>query len=155
MLLGAPTYPEIAPVVAELIRDRVLVAHNANFDWGFLHAESARVPLDLGCQQRLCTVALARRLKLRLPNLKLSTLARWAQVTQQHAHTADDDVLVLQAIFLKLASQALLSGIALPASLDITPCNRSEALGFNPVFEAPRVLLRASYPTSICSRVVF
>ena len=35
-LAGAPSYAQIAGTVADLVRDRVVVAHNASFDWAFL-----------------------------------------------------------------------------------------------------------------------
>ena len=92
MLIGAPTFRTVAAEVAELVDGRVLVAHNAAFDWGFLHAESTRAVRPLGSSHRLCTLGLARRLDLDLPNLKLGTLATWASIAQQRAHSADDDV---------------------------------------------------------------
>ncbi|MYW02552.1 exonuclease domain-containing protein, partial [Streptomyces sp. SID3343] len=38
----APTYPEIAPWLAHLLRQRVVVAHNARFDIGFVEREFQR-----------------------------------------------------------------------------------------------------------------
>ena len=40
-----------------------------------------------------------------LPNLKLGTLATWASIKQQKAHSAVVDVLVLQTVFLKPAGR--------------------------------------------------
>ena len=64
MLVGAPSFAVVAPVVGELVAGRVLVAHNAVFDWGFLQAESLRCVAELDSSYRLCTLALARRLDL-------------------------------------------------------------------------------------------
>jgi len=64
MLTGAPRFTVIAPKVAELVTGRVLVSHNASFDWGFLQAESSRCVVGLESSHRLCTLALARRLDL-------------------------------------------------------------------------------------------
>lgn len=74
-LRGAPTFNRVALQVTELLNDRVVVAHNAGFDWGFLHAESTRAALPVTARQRMCTLTLARRLDLELPDFKLETLA--------------------------------------------------------------------------------
>ena len=116
MLVGAPSFQAVAPVVADLVAGRILVAHNASFDWGFLQAESVRAASTLDCTQRLCTLALARRLDLNVPNFKLGTLARWADIRQQQAHSAVDDTRVLEAVFLKLIRQAIDGGVTLPMS---------------------------------------
>ena len=137
MLVGAPTFPAVAGKVAELVDGRVLVAHNAAFDWGFLHAESTRAARPLSSPHRLCTLGLARRLDLDLPNLKLGTLADWASVTQQHAHSADDDVLVLQSVFLKLAGQARQAGVPLPLSRNTAPAPQHLRVARAPGVESP------------------
>ncbi len=116
MLLGAPSFDAVAPVITRLLAGRVFVAHNATFDWGFLQAESLRSVATLDCTQRLCTLALARRLDLNVPDFKLGTLAGWADIRQQRAHSADDDTRVLEAIFLKLVRQAIVGGVTLPMS---------------------------------------
>lgn len=102
--------------MAELVAGRVLVAHNASFDWGFLQAESLRCVIGLQSSHRLCTLALARRLDLDVRDHKLGTLAAWARIQQLQAHSAVDDVRVLEAIFLKLMTEATRGQVALPMS---------------------------------------
>jgi DNA polymerase III subunit epsilon len=70
-------------------RGRLLVAHNARFDYGFLRTSSG-VPGTAGSRRVLCTVKLSRRLDPELPRHNLDTLiarhgfaarrgtARWA-----------------------------------------------------------------------------
>ncbi|HZM65493.1 MAG TPA: TerD family protein [Nakamurella sp.] len=94
------------------------MAHNAVFDWGFLQAESLRCVADLDSRHRLCTLALARRLDLDVRDFKLGTLAAWANIRQQQAHSAVDDVRVLEAIFLKLMAQAIRGQVTLPMSVN-------------------------------------
>ena len=60
-LIGAPTFPEIAGHVAGLLAGRVLVAHNADFDYRMLHTELALTPVPDPVRWRLCTIRLARR----------------------------------------------------------------------------------------------
>lgn len=141
MLVGAPNFATIAATVADLIGDRVLVAHYAAFDWDFLQAASVRAGAPLLTKQRLCTWVLARRLDIDLPNLKLGTLATWAHATHQRAHSADDDVLVLQTVFLTLMRQALQAGLTPPLSRNtIKPAMKqrvTRAPGFESVWSRP------------------
>lgn len=98
-LAGAPKFEDIAPQLMEMLDGRTMVAHNASFDHSFLKLESMRAGLDMPTKQRLCTVALSRRLQLDTPNHKLSTLAAHWKVLQSNAHDAYDDALVLAQIF--------------------------------------------------------
>lgn len=76
-LAGSPVFDAIAPEVVALTHGRVLVAHNAQFDYKFLHAEAERSSAALPTTHRLCTVALSRRLDLPVSNHKLATVAAY------------------------------------------------------------------------------
>lgn len=60
-LAGAPRFADIADELAALLDDRVFVAHNARFDYGFLRHAFQRAGLKFH-RQPLCTVKLSRRL---------------------------------------------------------------------------------------------
>ncbi|WP_069811981.1 DEDDh family exonuclease [Streptomyces sp. TP-A0874] len=114
MLRDSPLFPAIAEQLSERLADRVLVAHNAMFDWSMLAREYARARLTVPVRQRLCTIALSKELALPLPNHKLETLAAHYGVVQQRAHHALDDARVLAEAFrpaLRLAAEA---GLRLP-----------------------------------------
>ena len=96
---GAPKFEDIAPQLMEMLDGRTMVAHNASFDHSFLKLESMRAGLDMPTKQRLCTVALSRRLQLDIPNHKLATLAAHWKVLQANAHDAYDDARVLAQVF--------------------------------------------------------
>lgn len=117
-LAGAPQYPHVAGKVEELLRDRVLVAHNARFDWEFLDAEARRVDRPLQVQQRLCTMSLVRRLELPVPDLTLAGVAEHLGVAQHRAHDAQDDTRVLVEIFRRCLAEASRVHLRLP----LTPC---------------------------------
>jgi DNA polymerase III subunit epsilon len=97
-LRGAPDFASIARRVAELLRSRVMVAHNALFDYGFLSEEFARAGVELPVAQRLCTLALNRRIGPPTTDLKLGTLAAYYGVRQRREHDALDDTRVLMGI---------------------------------------------------------
>ena len=61
-LEGKPTFPEIIDDFVDFIDGAKLVAHNANFDLGFINAELARLDQPAIDSERLIdTLALARR----------------------------------------------------------------------------------------------
>jgi len=98
-LAHAPLFADIADDFAERLADRVLVAHNALFDWSMIAREYARAERTAPVRQRLCTIALAKELSLPLPNHKLESLAAHFGVRQQRAHHALDDARVLAETF--------------------------------------------------------
>ncbi|MFB6891959.1 DEDDh family exonuclease [Kitasatospora sp. NPDC056327] len=113
-LAGAPTFPEIAGELAERLRGRVMVAHNALFDWNMISREFSRAGLHAPVEQRICTMVLARDLRLPLPNGKLSSLAEYFGVHQRQAHNALDDARVLAEAFRPSLHLARSGGVPLP-----------------------------------------
>ncbi|WP_163509421.1 exonuclease domain-containing protein [Fodinicola acaciae] len=114
MLAGAPTFEAIADELRERLSGRVFVAHNADFDWGFLAAEAALAGTALPSTHRLCTLALVRRLELGLPNHRLGTLAQHWGIAQQHAHDALDDARVAAQVLKNATLEALKAAVPLP-----------------------------------------
>ncbi len=114
VLSGAPTFPEIAGELAERLRGRVMVAHNALFDWNMISREYARAGLHAPVEHRICTMVLSRDLRLPLPNGKLASLAAHFGVQQRHAHNALDDARVLAEAFRPSLHLARQGGVPLP-----------------------------------------
>ncbi|MFF1655665.1 DEDDh family exonuclease [Streptomyces sp. NPDC058252] len=114
MLEGAPLFPDIAEEFAARLADRVLVAHNAVFDWSMIAREYARAEREAPVRQRLCTIALSKELGLPLPNHKLESLAAHFGVVQQRAHHALDDARVLAEAFRPSLRAAVSKGVRLP-----------------------------------------
>ncbi|GLW52762.1 DEDDh family exonuclease [Kitasatospora phosalacinea] len=133
VLAGAPTFPEVAAEFAERLRDRVLVAHNALFDWNMISREFSRAGLRAPVEQRLCTMVLARDLRLPLPNGKLSSLAAHFGVHQRQAHHALDDARVLAEVFRPSLELARSGGVPLP----LTACVAVTDLGEDAAAAAP------------------
>ena len=61
MVAGAPTFAELARGLHERLEGRVVVAHNARFDYGFLRQAFEREGIRYAART-LCTVKLSRRL---------------------------------------------------------------------------------------------
>ncbi|WP_329458486.1 DEDDh family exonuclease [Streptomyces sp. NBC_01497] len=114
VLEAAPLFPDIAEEFAARLEGRVLVAHNAIFDWSMISREYARARLTAPTRQRLCTIALSKELALPLPNHKLESLAAHFGVVQRHAHHALDDARVLAEAFRPSLVAAARGGVRLP-----------------------------------------
>ncbi|MFJ5139762.1 TerD family protein [Streptomyces sp. NPDC088707] len=117
-LSGAPTFGHVAGRIGALLQDRVMVAHNAQFDYDFLAHEFARARLYLPVTQRLCTLALNRRVEPPSADLSLASLAAHYGVPQTLAHDALDDTRVLAGIFRSSLSEAARLDVPLP----LVPC---------------------------------
>jgi DNA polymerase-3 subunit epsilon len=93
MLSGQPKPEQVMPRLQQFVRGLPIVAHNAAFDRGFLHAELARAGLKAE-SEFLCTMRLARRLAPGLPSYRLDALLDALQVRapaalQFHRSVAD------------------------------------------------------------------
>ncbi|MGY0066501.1 DEDDh family exonuclease [Streptomyces sp. QTS137] len=113
-LEGAPLFADIAGEFATRLEGRVLVAHNAVFDWQMIAREYARARVQAPVKQRLCTIALSKELALPLPNHKLESLAAHFGVVQRRAHHALDDARVLAEVFRPSLRTAAARGVRLP-----------------------------------------
>ncbi|MCK8678967.1 MULTISPECIES: DEDDh family exonuclease [Streptomyces] len=114
VLEGAPLFAEIAAEFSARLDGRVLVAHNAVFDWSMIAREYARAERTAPVRQRLCTIALSKELALPLPNFRLEALASHFGVVQQRAHHALDDARVLAEAFRPSLHAAAAGGVRLP-----------------------------------------
>lgn len=113
-LRGAPTFDQVAERIGAMLQNRVLVAHNAQFDYDFLAHEFARARMWLPVSQRLCTLALNRRVDPPTADMKLGTLAAHYGVAQRHAHDALDDTRVLAGILRASLQEAARLALQLP-----------------------------------------
>ncbi|MHC5264137.1 TerD family protein [Streptomyces sp. UC4497] len=113
-LRGAPTFDQVAERIGAMLQNRVLVAHNAQFDYDFLAYEFARARMWLPVSQRLCTLALNRQVDPPTADMKLGTLAAHYGVPQRHAHDALDDTRVLAGILRASLQEAARLALQLP-----------------------------------------
>ncbi|NED01067.1 DNA polymerase III [Streptomyces sp. SID6648] len=113
-LRGAPTFDQVAGRIGAMLQDRVLVAHNAQFDYDFLAHEFARARMWLPVSQRLCTLALNRQVDPPTDDMKLGTLAAHYDVPRQRAHDALDDTRVLAGILRASLREAARLDLPLP-----------------------------------------
>lgn len=98
MLRTAPRFSEIAPKVYELLKDKVFVAHNVNFDFSFIKHNLEACGFDLDVS-KLCTVRLTRKVFPGLPSYSLGNLCRQLDVPITQRHRAGGDAEATALLF--------------------------------------------------------
>jgi len=111
MVRDKPTFREIAPRVADLLRGHVFVGHNAAFDRRFVRAEADRAGCDVPVDRVLCTVRLARRLVPHLRRRSLDYLAHHFGVPIGDRHRAMGDAMATAHCFIRLLDEAGVYGL--------------------------------------------
>ncbi|MBJ2174344.1 GIY-YIG nuclease family protein [Aureibaculum sp. A20] len=101
MVYDAPKFHEIAEIIEMKMRDSIFVAHNVNFDFGFLKKEFEIVG-EKFLKEKLCTVRLSRKLIPGLPSYSLSKLCRSVGIELNGAHRAEADTRATTILFLNL-----------------------------------------------------
>ena len=103
-LRGKPRFAEVAPGLLDFLGDGPLVAHNAQFDFGFLDAEFARLGLPpLAPARMVDTLFLARTRFPGLPN-SLDALCRrfGIDLSERTSHNALLDCRLLAQVYVEL-----------------------------------------------------
>ena len=160
----APRFKDVAADLARRLEGRLLIAHNARFDHGFLKTEFERVGIDFA-PQVLCSLMLSRKLYSGLQHHDLDSLMATHALTApvrhralhdasvvwqfwQHVHTALPRATVTRAI------EALLEGPLLPGHLDPALIDRlPEAPGVYFLHGEDEEILVAATASNLKSRV--
>ncbi|MDO4623089.1 MAG: PolC-type DNA polymerase III, partial [Eubacteriales bacterium] len=100
MVEEAPTIETVLPEFMEFCEGAVMVAHNADFDMGFIKKECERQNIDREFTY-VDTVAMAQLLLPQLSRFKLDTVARAVNVSLENHHRAVDDAGCTAEIFVK------------------------------------------------------
>lgn len=90
MVAHAPTFAEVAGQVYELLRDKVFVAHNVNFDYSFLKYHLQEEGYELNTK-KLCTVRLARKIIPGYKSYSLGKLCHQMGIELTNHHRAGGD----------------------------------------------------------------
>ena len=109
MVADAPSFAEKADEIRALLADHIFVAHNVNFDLGFVQEAFKQVGVSYN-PRRLCTVRYGRRIVPGLRSYSLANLVRHFGLKNDQAHRAWADTQVtaeLLHIFLKRDQQGV------------------------------------------------
>jgi len=111
MVAPAPPFEGVAPRVRAWLDDRLFVAHNASFDWGFVSSEFLAVDGAPPEMDRLCTVRLGRLLVPRLGSHGLDALTSHFGIRVDARHRALGDAVATARLLLHLLEVAEERGI--------------------------------------------
>ncbi|HEY8605813.1 MAG TPA: exonuclease domain-containing protein [Noviherbaspirillum sp.] len=137
MVRDAPTFAELAAGIARRLEDRIFIAHNARFDYGFLRQAFRRTGRDFH-PEVLCTVKLSRRLFPGFERHNLDSVAERHALHVTERHRALGDAQLLWQFWQKIhdlhapeqieeAVRRLLSRPALPSRIEELELDRLPA----------------------------
>jgi len=101
MVADAPLFAEHAERIFEMTKDRVFVAHNVSFDYGFLKKEFANLKMEFK-RETLDTIDICRRIIPDLPSHSLGKLCATLGIEMDSHHRALDDTAATATLFQRL-----------------------------------------------------
>jgi len=101
MVADAPLFAEHAERIFEMTKDRVFVAHNVSFDYGFLKKEFANLKMEFK-RETLDTIDICRRIIPDLPSYSLGKLCATLGIEMDSHHRALDDTAATATLFQRL-----------------------------------------------------
>ena len=104
MVSDAPLFSDIADEVENFTENCIFVAHNVNFDYGFIKEEFARINRHYR-RPKLCTVQQMRKHYKGLTSYSLANLTKHFDIKMQRHHRALSDA-VAAAELLKLVNES-------------------------------------------------
>lgn len=100
MVRDKPTIDKVLPEFLEYIGDKVLVAHNSEFDIGFIRENAKRLNLEFN-NNEIDTLKLSRVILKELKKHKLNVIAKHLGINLENHHRAVDDAQATAQIFIK------------------------------------------------------
>lgn len=104
MVADARKIDEVLPEFFAFVGDRLLIAHNADFDTGFIRVAAKQLGLEFK-NPYLDTLGLARAIIPEMKSYKLDRLANHYKLGEFNHHRASDDAEMLANIFFKMLEQ--------------------------------------------------
>jgi len=127
MVKGAPTPGEALKRFLDFAGDRVLIAHNANFDTGFLRVVSQKEKIPFP-NTYLDTVALSRYVNPELKKHKLDAIAEHYKLGDFNHHRAADDAEMLARVFFVMCDRLREEGITNFEEMNAAMSERADPL---------------------------
>lgn len=95
---NAPRFYDIKDTIARLTENSIVVAHNVQFDYGFLRHEFKRYGESFS-RKKVCTVQIFRQLTPELPRHNLDSLLTFFEIAVEARHRAYADTAALWEFF--------------------------------------------------------
>lgn len=90
MVASAPSFSDVCTAIYRLLKDRVFVAHNVNFDYSFIKHSFGKCNINWSAR-RLCTMRLSRTVFSGLPRYGLDALCDSLNIAISNRHRAGGD----------------------------------------------------------------
>lgn len=134
MVKNAPAFIDVLPRLLSLLDGCVLVAHNAEFDLGFLRAETASCGLRLPQYPVVDTLKLARK-NGRFQRNNLGVIASALGISAEGAHRAMADVRMTEKVLYNFLADFARGGVSCLEDLQKCQFKRHETvvLGLTPL----------------------
>jgi len=101
MVASAPLFKELALEVYQLLKDKIFVAHNVNFDYSFMQQSFDEAGINYAAK-RLCTVRLSRKIMPGFKSYSLGNLCNQLGIGLKDAHRAAADCEATAVLFGRL-----------------------------------------------------
>lgn len=98
MVSGAPKFYEVAKRIFEMTENHIFIAHNVNFDYGFIRAEFESLGGNFK-RKKLCTVQMSRKLMPGKRSYALGNLCRELGIVNRARHRASGDARATTELF--------------------------------------------------------
>lgn len=98
MVKDAPTFAQVAKKIIELTENKIFVAHNVGFDYGFIKEEFASLGYKYK-RETLCTVRLSRKLIPNKFSYSLGNLCQSLGIENEARHRAEGDAVATAKLF--------------------------------------------------------
>ncbi len=98
MLVNAPLFPDVAPNIYELLKGRIFVAHNVNFDYSFLRSQLKGAGYDWQAR-KLCTIRMVKKTFPGLRRYGLDHLCDHFGIANAQRHRAAGDAQATATLF--------------------------------------------------------
>ncbi len=127
MVANEPSIDVVLPKFFQFVGDKMLIAHNAVFDTGFIRqaAENLGLPFE---NPWLDTLAVSRYMNPGLKNHKLDTLAGYYELGDFNHHRACDDAEILAHIFFCMTKNLEEEGITTVGLMNYSMSEKADPL---------------------------
>lgn len=92
MVMDKAGFDSIAEELFDILKDKIFVAHNVNFDYSFVRHHLAENGFHLNCK-KLCTIRLSRRVVPGLKGYGLDKICNHLKIKIENRHSASGDAL--------------------------------------------------------------
>ncbi|GAB3413756.1 exonuclease domain-containing protein [Niabella aquatica] len=111
MVADAPVFEDVAAEIYEILKDKIFVAHNVNFDYSFIRSQLQYCGYDYDAH-KLCTVRLSRKILPGYQSYSLGKLCNALGINHVNHHRAGGDADATATLFKMLLENDVTGHIA-------------------------------------------